>query len=145
MKRNKQKGFTVLEMLLVILILALLYSIAAFNITGLQKEARIAQAKGDLKTLELALTSYLKNTGVSPLADNYQTDLLSANPKILEENLVDPFGTTNSTLYSYIVSIDQKYFVVYSIGIKEDGSVELSANGNVVIKGAAIFETNGYL
>lgn len=143
-RRIKSKGFTLVEMLIVIAILAILYSLAAINVLGLQNEARIARIKGDLKTLKLAIETYLKDRTVCPMEDNYQRALLLSNPRILEGNLTDPFGATVSTLYSYGTSGNRRYFVVFSLGMHHDGSANIGNNGMVSAEGSAIYETNGY-
>lgn len=141
---GRNKGFTLIEMLIVIAILAILYSLAAASVSGMQHEAKMACAKGDLKTLELALNSYLKNRGSCPPADGYQTALLNAKPPIIDRNLMDPFGGSVNIMYPYSVSNNGDFYVVYSVGLKRDGYASVSDNGIILIEGSAIYETNGY-
>jgi hypothetical protein len=110
----------------------------------MQNEARIARSKGDLKTLRLALDSYFKNNDGCPPENGYQTSLLRTIPRILEKNLMDPFGATNNTLYSYNISGNGNYYVVYSVGTKRNGYSDISDEGVVLLEGWPIFETNGY-
>lgn len=140
-----QKGFTLVELLIVIAILAILYSIAAVNVAGMQAEARTSRINGDLKTLELAIESYFKNRGLCPQEENYQTVLFNATPRILDENLMDPFGETMNTLYKYSVSQNRKYFVVYSIGPKRNGSASVNERGDLTVNGSVLYETNAYM
>ena len=144
LKRKSSKGFTIFEIMIVIMILAILYTIASFYTAGLQDEAKMAKAKGDLKVLELAVNSYLKNRGFCPSEEDYQTALLLCNPKVLEKNLMDPFGATINTLYTYSISNNQKYYAVYSVGTRRDGNITVDDSGAVVVEGSAIYESNGY-
>ena len=139
------KGFTLVEVLIVIAVMAILYSITAASVSGMQNEARISRVKGDLKTLELAMDGYLKNHGVCPIRENYQAALLDTVPRILDGNLFDPFGAAVNTLYDCIVSGNQQYYVIYSVGLERNGNAGVSDNGNISTEGTAIYETNGCL
>jgi len=144
-KKAGKKGFTVIELLIVMAIMAILYTIAAFYITGLQNEARTAKANGDLKVLQLALNTYQKNKGECPAEENYQATLILSSPRILEGNLKDPYGETPSTLYRYDVSDNGRFYVAYSVGPNRNGFASVGDEGNVLIEGAAIISTNGYI
>ena len=139
------RGFTLIEMLIVIMILGILYSIAAVIVSGMQNEARMARANGDLKTLELAINSYLKNYGECPAKDNYQRTLIQARNPLVHSNLFDPFGATANTLYSYDASEDHRYYIVFSVGAKRDGGSTINNGGIITIFGSIIYKTNGYL
>jgi len=141
---RKSRGFTLVEMLIVIMILGILYSIAAANISGMQNEARMAKANGDLKTLELAMNSYLKNYGECPAKDNYQRTLIQSRNPIIHSNLFDPFGATMNTLYAYEVSEDSRYYIVYSVGAQRSGASTINNSGTIITSGSIIYETNGY-
>ena len=141
---RKSRSFTIMEMLIVIAILAILYSIASASVTGMQDEARIARTKGDLATLRLALDGYVKNYGRCPLEDNYQRYLLTASPRILDGNLMDMFARSVNTPYSYGTSNNRKYYVVYSVGEKRTGRIYINEEGVITKEGTAIFQTNGY-
>lgn len=143
--RSSGSGFTLIEMLIVIAIIAVLYTAAAAHIFELQMEARIARANGDLRTLQLAIETYLVNNKACPRFGNYQLDLLESTPQILTENLKDPFGPTMSTLYSYDTSPDLKSFVAYSVGAKMNGRAFVGNGGRVSVRGTPIIVTNGYM
>jgi len=144
MKKGRNKGFTLFELLIVIAILAILYSIAAANVMGLQNEARISKARGDLKTLKLALDTYVKNYNMCPKKQDYQYVLIQESPNLLVSHLTDPFGPTANTLYPFDASNNSENYVVYSIGIHKDGAATIGDDGKVSLKGTPLFETNGY-
>ena len=145
MKKSKSvKGFTLIEMLIVLAILSILYSIAALNVTGMQTEAKIAKAHGDLKTLKLAIGLYIMNNNVCPDKEDYQRVLAQKAGNLLSGNLIDPFGVTMNTLYSYEISDNKQNYVVYSVGTERNGIAAIGNYGRVSAEGSAIFETNGY-
>jgi|WetSurMetagenome_2_1015567.scaffolds.fasta_scaffold801089_2 prepilin-type N-terminal cleavage/methylation domain-containing protein len=139
------KGFTLFEILIVIAILCILYSIAASNVIGMQNEARMSRVNADLKTLQLAIESYNKNNGTCPKKDDYQVVLLNESPNIIMSNLLDPFGKTNNSLYKYEVSYNRQSYVLFSVGHNHDGMARIFDDGKVVVEGSPILLTNGYL
>jgi prepilin-type N-terminal cleavage/methylation domain-containing protein len=62
-----KKGFTLVELLVVIALIGLLSSIALISFTGVQKQSRDVQRKSDIKQYQLALESFAnKNSGLYP-------------------------------------------------------------------------------
>ena len=57
-EQTKQSGFTLIEIMIVIVILGILASIVVPNIMGSPDQARIVKAKQDIRTLEGALNLY---------------------------------------------------------------------------------------
>lgn len=58
-----KKGFTLLEMLVVIGIIAILVSLGIASYTTVQKKSRDARRKGDLKTIQNSLEQYYSICG----------------------------------------------------------------------------------
>jgi len=145
MKKTKNRGFTFIEIIIVLAILSILYSLAAANVMGLQTEAKVSRANGDLLTLKLALDSYIiKNNSVCPKKEDYQRVLIRETPTIITGNLFDPFAKTLNVFYPFEVSINKENYVVFSIGPKRDGKATIGNDARVLTKGSAIFTTNGY-
>lgn len=63
-KKRNRKGFTLVELVVVIAILGLLAMIAAPKFAGQTKKAAIASHDANIKNLEAAATLYLANNGV---------------------------------------------------------------------------------
>ena len=79
MKRtnNKQKGFTLLEILVVMAILGLLIAAVAPNILGRSDDAKITLAKSDLRNISSALDMYKLDNHHYPSTDQGLQALVS--------------------------------------------------------------------
>ena len=126
-----RRGFTLIEMMIVIAVMAILIGISLPHFKGMQDEGNSAKAAGELRTLVIAIESYYihndneypsQRTG-TPSA-NWQSDLTGATPTIVKIVLNDPFG---SGQYSYVTSgtSGSQYYVVFSIG--PDGTADITA------------------
>lgn len=61
-KRSSQQGFTLLEIMVVVAIIAILSTVVAMNVGGAVEDAAVARAKADVQTLSSALQNYnMKN------------------------------------------------------------------------------------
>jgi general secretion pathway protein G len=142
---RRRRGFTIIEILIVIMIIAIIFTAMGINISSLQREANMSRIRADLKTLQLAVESYYKNyMYVFPPVNDYQTILIDATPRILEGNQIDPFGETTSTLYAYNLSPNGSYFVIYSPGAGGSGKASVSDDGIVSVSGRPIWVSNGH-
>ena len=65
-KRPLQGGFTLIEIMVVIVILGILASIIAPRLMGRTDEAKIVKAKVDIRMLETALDLYKMDNGIYP-------------------------------------------------------------------------------
>jgi prepilin-type N-terminal cleavage/methylation domain-containing protein len=139
----KKNGFTVVEVLIVLAILAILLNLLVMSVKGFQSEAQLARVRADLRALRGAVEAYYKNHNVYPLESNYQTQLWNESPKILEENLFDPFAPGGITEYSYGLSPDKTYYILYSIGVDKDGTATIANDGTVKVEGSAVYISNG--
>lgn len=148
----KKRGFTLVELLIVMAVIAILIGIAIPSFRGMQAEANRTKAEGDVRVIKIAIESYYKNNGTYPAVASYQTTLLGASPKILEGNLYDPFGATTTTTYSYALGTgstgpsDAKYYIIYSVGPNGNGSAFVAnTTGTVTASNGAIWSSNGTL
>lgn len=65
-RRSLKRGFTLMEMILVLAIIAVLVGMGIFAMVGVLDDANAGKAKGDIKTLEINLVRYKTNMGVFP-------------------------------------------------------------------------------
>ncbi len=63
---TRQKGFTIVELLIVIVIIAILAAISIVAYNGIQQRARDSQRLQDVKTIAKAMEAYYIDNGVYP-------------------------------------------------------------------------------
>ena len=66
---NKQKGFTLIEIMVVVIILGLLAGIVLPKILGREEEAKVSAAKVQMKAFESALDGFKLDNGFYPTTD----------------------------------------------------------------------------
>ncbi len=66
---KNQKGFTLIEIMVVVIILGLLATIVLTNVMGREDEARINAAKAQIRSLEGALDGFKLDNGFYPATD----------------------------------------------------------------------------
>ena len=107
---TERNGFTLIEMLIVIVVISILVGVLLPNFRGTQDEANTQRAKSELRTLATALESYyIHNSNAFPSA---LTSLTSVTPRIVTRIPSDPFN--GSTAYQYATS--SGYYVAWSYG-----------------------------
>ena len=84
-----QRGFTLIEIMVVIVIIGILAGLVAPNIIEKVDEAKIEAAKADIKQLENSLQMYrLKHHKYPPSTEGFQA-LVSAN--VIDDMPIDPW------------------------------------------------------
>lgn len=142
----KKKGFTIIELLIVMAVIALLVGIAIPAFRAMQNQAKATRAEGDLRVMKLALEKFYVDNLSFPAddANQAQADLLAESDAVLEANVYDPFGSTSTTLYEYKISSNGNYYVVYSVGSDGTGVMTISDTGSAeTTAGSPVFITNG--
>ena len=123
-----KRGFTLIEMMIVIAVIAILVGIALPHFRGMQEEGWTVKAAGELRTLATALESYyIHNSRAYPsqrttgFSDDWQSTLGGNGPTIVASTLYDPF-IAGDTEYRYGTSdiSNSQYYVIWSVG--PDGS-----------------------
>ena len=95
---QRESGFTLIEMLIVIVVIAILIGVLLPNFRGTQDEAAEQRARSELRTIATALESYyIHNSNAYPAA---LSSLITATPRIISVIPDDPFRAAG-TDYSY--------------------------------------------
>jgi general secretion pathway protein G len=74
-EETKNKGFTLVELLIVIVILGILATVTVFAVTGITNKGKTSACQSDAKTMQTAEEAYRANNGTYT---NLQTDLVNA-------------------------------------------------------------------
>jgi general secretion pathway protein G len=121
-----RKAFTLIEIMVVIVIIGVIVAIAMPNFNRLAVTNNTAKAKADIKSLQIAVENYYlyNKSSYPPGLDNLKT----AVPTIVRFIPADPFSNSGA-VYGYKRSPNAKYYAIYSVGPKKDGSVSVSDDG----------------
>lgn len=114
-----KRGFSLVELVIVMAVIALILSIAIPNFRAMQQEGSLTKVEGDLDTLKVAVTSYWRNNSQAYPA-NVHAVLTGATPSVITKVLGDPWTTdTTNVTYGYTTGTDAAfgdYFFIYSKG-----------------------------
>ncbi|MCA9326901.1 prepilin-type N-terminal cleavage/methylation domain-containing protein [Candidatus Saccharibacteria bacterium] len=107
--KNKSKGFTIVELLIVIVVIGILATLVIVTFTGIQQKARNSQRQTDINAVDSHVEAFYAQYGFYPtLADLQTSSFQTTYLKGLDpEALVDPKGgdiqgTTDASHYSYV-------------------------------------------
>ncbi|MCX5749507.1 MAG: type II secretion system protein [Candidatus Saganbacteria bacterium] len=119
----KNKGFTVIELVMVIAIISIILSVAAMNFFNIQNDARGSKIESDLRVLKLAAETFCSSKM------KYPDDLLQLeNGPVIQTLPKDPYNSDNN--YQYFVCRD--YFAIWSVGLNgTSGTVIINFGGKV--------------
>lgn len=119
-KRNlNNKGFTIVELLIVIVVIGILALLVITTYSGIQAKARNSKRASDIKSLQTQIEAYFSQNGFYPSRTDLNTaSWLSTNMKSLDQNaLIDPSNATQSkTLVASPAAKSYSYAVTQSDG-----------------------------
>jgi len=122
--RRKPKGFTLVELLVVVAIMALLLSVVMAIFSGARTKSRDVTREEHVKTLQSALALYANNVGIYPTtaaagmcltgSDAVSTALISAGA--ISAVPLDPrHNCGTSSHYHYTASLGDTYLITYTL------------------------------
>ena len=144
---RRKGGFTLIEMLLVILIVGFLVGILVIRASDVGEDAKKKSVAADLKSLKTAVEIYYVEYSCFPSDNsNWEDELVGSTPRLIDEVPVDPYGSAD-----YVYETDGgdpiTYYAIYSVG--PDGtagtlSVTTTDNGTVTHSDDNLWVSNCY-
>lgn len=121
-RRRHSHGFTLVEMLLVLVILAVLAAIVIPKFSGRSQQAKITAAQSQIASIELALDSYEVDTGAYPQGNAGLNSLVDEptgtqnwkGPYLKKGVPLDPWGAPY--VYSFPGKNNAKGYDISSVG-----------------------------
>ncbi|HSW79431.1 MAG TPA: prepilin-type N-terminal cleavage/methylation domain-containing protein [Candidatus Saccharimonadales bacterium] len=100
--KRKQSGFTIVELLIVIVIIGILATLVIITFTGIQQRARNTKRQTDINSIDSHLEAFNADNGYYPTLTNMNTaSWVSGNLKGLDPDaLKDPQGTAQTLVAS---------------------------------------------
>jgi prepilin-type N-terminal cleavage/methylation domain-containing protein len=113
--KKRNQGFTIVELLIVIVVIGILALLVITTYSGIQQKARNSKRQADLNAIQTQLEAFYQNAGYYPSRTDMNSDSwLDTNMKSLDKNaLIDPSNATRSNdfadapaakVYSYVVT-----------------------------------------
>lgn len=133
LKERKQQGFTIVELLIVIVVIGILAGLVITTYNGIQQKARNTERTTDLKTFQSQLEAYYASNGSYPGTDSLGTTsgsnvtFIGTNLKGMDkETLRDPKAAAGD--YSLAATPTANKYAYQPT--KDDGSACTTAGGD---------------
>ncbi len=108
-REHNRLGFTLLELMVVIVIMGILGGILTINLVGAADKAKVAATQSSMKTIKSALTMYY--TQYSEYPPTGSLDILHAE-NLIKKEMIDSWGM----LFDYYSPTQNAAFAIISAG-----------------------------
>ena len=122
-RRPAERGFTLIELMVVIVIIGLLATVVVINVFPAQDQARVTKAKADIALLEQAAEMYRLDNLTYPSTSQGLAALLSPPTSLTEAGRYRPGGYIKrlpkdpwGNAYLYAMPGQHGAFDIYSLG-----------------------------
>lgn len=129
-QKNKEKGFTIIEVVLVLAIAALIFLMVFIALPALQRSQRDTQRKNDMSRLETAVQNFQSNNRNNPPTANDLTGTFIAKYMTVGG---DTFADPDGTAYTFSTGTVPTTFTSGKIVFTENSV----CNGESVVAGGA--------
>lgn len=120
---NRRRGFSLLELMLVLVIISILGTVAALNLTSSARKARLTATRDTIRTVVNALDQYQFENGEYPSKSEWDAGVLwSGADAMLKDKPVDAWK--NELLYFYPTNNTEKPFEVFSMGPDQEAGTQ---------------------
>ncbi len=127
LRRRARRAFTLIELLLVMVIIAILAAVVVPKYAGQAQKAKVKAAQADISTIGTQLRAYEVTNEKFPTSEEGLQPLVDA--KLLEKVPVDPWG------HPYVYRSTADGFDLYSMG--PNGQDDNQGGDDVTINGQA--------
>lgn len=138
------KGFTIVELLIVIVVIGILALLVITTYSGIQAKARNAKRQTDIQSIQTQLEAYFSQNGYYPsLANMNDSSWRTTNMKSLDANaLVDPSSTCNPSTTACLVSTPTAKSYSYQV-TQSDGTTSCETDATTCAKYTLTAEYEG--
>jgi type IV pilus assembly protein PilA len=123
---GNQRGFTLIELMIVVALIGILTSIAFPLYANVQTRVRIAKAKADLRTLASAVSIYAAYAGVTPVNVNSLTATSTVNGKTIPVTMprIPTLPNTTWSKYTLIPGAAKGAFTITTSSATDKASLK---------------------
>jgi Tfp pilus assembly protein PilE len=137
-----RKGFSTIELVTTMSIVAILGTTMLPSYTAMQQEAKVTKASAEVKTLQNLVEKYQAATGSLP--NSLSTMNLDQDTELINQEFIDPFTKVNYKFMQGRTETGKQYYIIYSDGL--NGNPNFIREGNkLIVPDNEIIASNLYI